>query len=350
MIRKKIKIQTLINVVLILYLLISLFFNMSLFITGANIDFLNLIQYLPLTFLLAIFKTVFDNIFIITIYFVVALATKHFKKDNLLEEDINLKTSLPYFRDVLKEVSPAAINFINTYEFNDQYNIIAILLNLKLKNKIQIQNKKITILDENLDDLIQSEIVVMDMIKTADFNSLDKLHKFNDVIIKETYDKGYIINRRLNYTKLIKRILLSFLIAFFIPFVLIIITVIFSNSNLLNSFLEDDLIIIIIIFIIGFIFMLISSIKLFGIVYSFVYIKKGRQFKFVRTKEGELLNQKINGLKRFLNDVSNLNEKEIIHVKQWDEYLIYSVIFGQNKNIVSEMCEIIDNQFSIENN
>jgi len=45
------------------------------------------------------------------------------------------------------------------------------------------------------------------------------------------------------------------------------------------------------------------------------------------TKKGFELQQKICGLKRYIKDYSQLNQKNIIQMELWESYLIYAIIF-----------------------
>ena len=67
---------------------------------------------------------------------------------------------------------------------------------------------------------------------------------------------------------------------------------------------------------------------------------KSRSYK--RTKEGEVLNRKIEGLKNYLKDFSLLTEKEQQELILWEEYLIYSVIFNINHKIINELSSLIE--------
>ena len=61
----------------------------------------------------------------------------------------------------------------------------------------------------------------------------------------------------------------------------------------------------------------------------------------VRTKKGEEINLRLEGLKNFLKDFSTLDQKTQEQLVLWDEYLIYSVLFEQNEKIVSEYMKYI---------
>ena len=57
---------------------------------------------------------------------------------------------------------------------------------------------------------------------------------------------------------------------------------------------------------------------------------------YLRTKKGENLNKKIEGLKRYLKEFSTLKDESKDAITIWDDYLIYSVLFGQNTQIIDE--------------
>lgn len=64
---------------------------------------------------------------------------------------------------------------------------------------------------------------------------------------------------------------------------------------------------------------------------------------YLRTKKGEELNKKIEGLKKYIRDYSSLYEKGRKDLIIWEEYLIYSVIFDINDTtIVNEISNLID--------
>lgn len=50
--------------------------------------------------------------------------------------------------------------------------------------------------------------------------------------------------------------------------------------------------------------------------------------------------RKLKGLKNFLNDFSNIKDKNAIQVNIWDEYLMYAMIFGIAKKVMKEFKEL----------
>ena len=67
----------------------------------------------------------------------------------------------------------------------------------------------------------------------------------------------------------------------------------------------------------------------------------GNKF-YKRTQKGKELNQKLEGLKHYLKDYSLLSEREAKEIELWEDYLIYSVMFGQNKKVIEEYEKYIE--------
>lgn len=74
---------------------------------------------------------------------------------------------------------------------------------------------------------------------------------------------------------------------------------------------------------------------------TFIQYMKENKNMYNRTEEGSNINKKIEGLKKYIKDYSLLDEKEKELLRIWDEYLIYSVLFSQNKEILNKFSELI---------
>ena len=57
--------------------------------------------------------------------------------------------------------------------------------------------------------------------------------------------------------------------------------------------------------------------------------------------DGKDIYEKLSGLKNFLLDFSNMEEKKRESIVLWEDYLIYSVLFGINKKIIGEYKAVI---------
>lgn len=62
---------------------------------------------------------------------------------------------------------------------------------------------------------------------------------------------------------------------------------------------------------------------------------------YVRSKSGEEINHKLEGLKNYIKDFSVMNERDKKEITIWEDYLIYSVLFGINTKITNHILEII---------
>ena len=54
---------------------------------------------------------------------------------------------------------------------------------------------------------------------------------------------------------------------------------------------------------------------------------------YIKTKQGKLLSDKLNGLKKFLIEYSIINERQIEEISVWDYYIIYAIIFDLKGNL-----------------
>lgn len=71
------------------------------------------------------------------------------------------------------------------------------------------------------------------------------------------------------------------------------------------------------------------------------YQKEISQHPFFRTKLGNELNNKLEGLKLFLKDYGNMKDKEAESIILWEDYLIYSIIFHQNDIAIKKYIKYI---------
>lgn len=69
------------------------------------------------------------------------------------------------------------------------------------------------------------------------------------------------------------------------------------------------------------------------LIISFIYIITFTK----RTKEGNELYLKWNGLKNFLNDFGKFEARDLPHIELWEKYLVYAVVFGSAKKLSKTM-------------
>jgi uncharacterized membrane protein len=64
--------------------------------------------------------------------------------------------------------------------------------------------------------------------------------------------------------------------------------------------------------------------------------------KFKRTDKGNILTEKLYGMRNFIRDFSNLDEATKKHIVLWREFLIYAVTLEENDIILSIQNEEIE--------
>lgn len=100
---------------------------------------------------------------------------------------------------------------------------------------------------------------------------------------------------------------------------------------------DNDLLLLLFLTIMLILFLLMIIFPYTASVYIRSYYFMNRMNPYIRKKEGKELNTKLEGLRKYLKEFSILNEKEYQELIMWKEYLIYSVIFNQNNEIIKEM-------------
>ena len=223
-----------------------------------------------------------------------------------------------YYRDIIKDYSPAILSYIDDYKLNLK-DVISTILNLKLKKYIDIKDNKFIIVNNDYSKLENNEQYILNNI-----NKNINIFTFQNIVLEEAINKG-LIESKINKSKIIKNIIIYTII---IVLSMCLTFYLLSNNIVLIHFLL--LILLTIIF-------PIYELYIISIILSFI------KNRYVRTKKGKEINEKLEGLKNYLKDFSNLNEKDIEEIKLWEDYLIYSVLFNQNTNIINEIGSILQN-------
>lgn len=314
--------EKIINIIFIVYMLIRFIMKLS----SQSGNFTNNLIVNILVVAVALIVTIIENFYIILIFIVIKIMRKREYKNQLSK--IDYKNEGEYYRDILKGYSPFLLSYIDNFIFEGKRDIIATILNLQLKQVIKIENNTIIKLKED-NNLEESEQYILDnvlngKIKIADTRELEQK------IVKDAQNKELIeikeSSKGKNDKPLKNKLIIAFIISIFIFMILSAIAT-SINSDLLTT----------IILIFGLIFCNpIFYIILFIIKY---YLSKA---KIKRTNKGEEINTKLEGLKNYIQEYSKLKEKNANDILLWEEYLIYSVIFNINDNVIKEMDALFD--------
>lgn len=235
-----------------------------------------------------------------------------------------------YYRDILKDSSPLLLSYLDNFEIKEN-DIIAEILYMKEKGIILIDDEKIVVNpDINSKLLISYEKHIIKKIvdgKLEAKNLEEFLTELCRLVAKEAEYRGLLEDvKKINSNKLHVMLVI-------IGYILVIITYILLTKVFL---IFDEMIV-------SFIFVPIICLYLpinLLLIWGYKQGKETSQYK--RSSRGIELNNKIDGLKKYLSDFSMLSERESKDIVLWEEYLIYSVLFGQNKKIVEEYNKYIE--------
>lgn len=314
--------EKIINIIFIVYMLIRFIMKLS----SQSGNFTNNLIVNILVVAIALIVTIIENFYIILIFIVIKIMRKREYKNQLSK--IDYKNEGEYYRDILKGYSPFLLSYIDNFIFEGKRDIIATILNLQLKQVIKIENNTIIKLKED-NNLEESEQYILDNVSNGKIKIADT-RELEQKIVKDAQNKELIEIKESakgkNDKPLKNKLIIAFIISIFIFMILSAIAT-SINSDLLTT----------IVLIFGLIFCNpIFYIILFIIKY---YLSKA---KIKRTNKGEEINTKLEGLKNYIQEYSNLKEKNANDILLWEEYLIYSVIFNINDNVIKEMDALFD--------
>ncbi len=316
------------------FLITGLCLLISFLLNGENEIFEEL---MVITLLLGII--LFAHILIIIVFCTPGVIGKIFGKisrKKIILDETDFENSKEYYREILKVSSPLIVGYLDSFKL-DFNNIIAELLYLKNKKIIDIKDGKIEKINEaDYSGLKYSELEILHNLANGKLkinNYDDYLFELRKMVAKEA-EQLLLVNeikkRKYNLERFKKIIIISSFIAdLLISFFLSSVTG--WNNGIFGFF--------------GFMLCGVIISMIFGMIIFFSFkeeYEKNRGELYKRTSKGRELNQKLEGLKNYLKDYSLMDEREAKEIELWDDYLIYSVMFGQNKKIIEEYEKYIE--------
>ncbi len=238
-------------------------------------------------------------------------------KRSILSKD-DFKNNEQYYREIIKKYSPACLSYIDDFDIGKEV-IVATLLSLKLKKKIEILDDKILIINNDTIDLNNTEINILNNIK----NDIVEVHDFNQfkqLAQEEALNAKLITNEKPK----MKGSVLVYIMVILILFI----GMSADYLSTINGYVSEGS---------------LNIISIIMIILALYYAgqKNYSALAKVRTEKGNEINKKLEGLKQYIKQFSTLDEKNSEFINIWDEYLIYSVIFKQNKKIEKEVKKLI---------
>ena len=265
---------------------------------------------------------------VILIYVALKLGIKRFKKDKL--SSIDFKKYENYYREILKNYSPAELSYIDNFEILPENDIVATLLSLQLNKKVSLDESlsKIKIENDNIEEMRSNEKYVLDSIEDGKIKNLDE-SVFMNKVQKDATKNGLLKDSKIEWKKFIRVIILSI---FLVALMIFICTILFDDFVNNSTNIEDWKLNVMV-----FAILLVLYIPISIGIYFGTYIIKSKKNSYIRTNKSEEINEKLEGLKNYLKDFSLMNERSEKSLILWEDYLIYSVIFNQNTKVVKSI-------------
>ena len=283
--------------------------------------------------LLAIF--LYYSLPITIIYFVERNVSIRIKRDNT---KYTTEENILYYRELLDNISPAVISIVDNYKIEPKKDALAGILKLVLSGHVKMDNNTLEVIDKETESLSISQKELYNMIRDGKLDDIEA-EAWKTECYREATNEGYVyliqdFNQKHAGEHFIKGI---------IKFM-----VIFISSIALIMILNALDVIILTMFLILFLIVFSGFYIPYLIGYTVYYLLRKSDFRY--TEKGEKTKNRIEGLKRFIKDYSSLDEKDKKEVVLWDDYLIYAVLFEQNKSIIKDMLKLkgLDTEISFD--
>ncbi len=145
---------------------------------------------------------------VILIYLGLKLGIKRFKKDKL--SSIDFKKYENYYREILRNYSPAELSYIDNFEILSENDIVATLLSLQLNKRISLDDSssKIKIENNNIEEISSNEKYVLDSIEDGKIKNLNE-SEFMTKVQKDAIKNGLLKEFKIEWKKFIRVIILS---------------------------------------------------------------------------------------------------------------------------------------------
>lgn len=264
------------------------------------------------------------------ILFAVVKSEKHSKEDSLSAEDF--KKNKEVYMDIINQISPEVISYIDNMEFDFSKTVTAALLVLRMNDVIKFGRDNIEILKEPSEiknyNFSQAENYVFSCIKEGKVFASKK--KLNELIIEETKEKNLIrknTNEKLNksitiMTRIMSALFCLWIVGFFISFI--------PKVEFIPFFP-----------IVEFISWFSGVFLVVFVIATFTYFCLYNSGEYERTEIGNDINKKIEGLKNYIKEYSLLHEKNSDAIEIWDEFYIYYAMFQESRIIIIDHLKYI---------
>ena len=224
-----------------------------------------------------------------------------------------------YYREIIKDVSPAILSYCYNRRINVEDDVVAVLLSLELKGIIKIEDNKVVVLKDTK-KLLFHEKLVLEKIEIGRYNDRYFKKVFKSDLRKDMIGKGYvklIDGEKANVTYFIE-IIMCWLIIYMLSTLAIFVK--FSSLGL---------------------WLLLSYFLTFACLPAYKFIQSKINV-LVRSGKSIDLGVKMGGLKNYIKDFSNINKNSPDMIKLFEEYVIYAIVLNLKGKLNNECKKIYD--------
>lgn len=266
---------------------------------------------------------------------------------------------MDYYREKLGNLSPTTISILMDLEIETKKDVTALILKYSTMGVVSMQQDHIAVVNLQHEALKESDHILLQMIASGRVTQ-EGLAQWKSRVIEEELTAGYIedtLQVDSRNTKvgppigcLMGGCLIPFVLVFSIVFVSVSILDMDGISQFLDAapeglsasgeavYLTSDpqmmlqLSMLLVLSIVLFVALVLPVATLIARVVS-----AGGKKWIRRSSEGELLVEKIAGMKAFIHDFSNLSQAEKEALVVWDDFLIYAIVLEENQDIVDDI-------------
>lgn len=252
---------------------------------------------------------------------IIAIFLQKIYEENIINkyEKLCKTEKYEYYRDILKNESPAILSYCYNKKVNVEDEVVAILLNLKLKRIIELSDNKLTILKNDV-KLNNHEEYVLNNI-----TQIDK-KEFKYQLLQDLEKQGYVYKRDKKDVDVVS--VMEIFMIWMIFYTLTTIPIFMGLASL------------------GTLAFLAYFLTFAGIpIYKFIQSKIN---PISRTKKALELAGKLSGLKKYIKDYSNIKNNGIENLNLFDEYVIYAIIFDLKGKLDDDCRKIYMNMKNIK--
>lgn len=245
---------------------------------------------------------------------------------------VDFINSKELYRDLLNKYSAMSLAYIDDFSKDPLKYVVITALELELKNKITINDNGVEVIDKSVDNLYESERYILNNVKRGRIFVKDS-SEFLELAKKECIEYGLVEENAEcgkpqvgNKIQLIIKGIVKVLVYLAILFGIIVGLVIFGETDFGGFTYQIHLAML----------FLLAYLPI-GLFLNYVAYHQSITILSFRTKKGEEVNTKIEGLKNYIKRYSLLKDREKEQLLLWDDYLIYSVMFNENKKVIDEI-------------